>query len=231
MPVCNLCEQEKPASEFYTRQSRCKECAKAKARERYHDPKNTEAIKAYAREYARELREAARNNEPPPRRRQPKQPKQPKQPRQRVYRDKRYRDDPEYRERQKLRTQWRYRTNRTYFVKQRVRTRLMSALQQSANRETKHFVELVGCTPDHLAAWIESKFQPGMTWDNHNQWHIDHIIPLTSFDLLDRTQLRQAFHYTNMQPLWAEVNTQKGNRVVSEDELAAIIRDVVGDDA
>lgn len=245
MPVCNLCEQEKPASEFYTRQSRCKECAKAKQRERYFDPERYEANKAYAREYQKKLREAAQHS---PRvqqariaRAQAREEERRKAREEKIRRawerraEKnalRYSENPKYREEQKARSRRRYRTDRSFFVRQRLRTRLAVALQQAAYREVRHnFEELVGCSADEFVLYMESKFLPGMTWDNFDQWHIDHIIPLTSFDLLDRTQLKQAFHYTNMQPLWAEVNTHKGNRVVSDDELTAIIRDVVGDDA
>ena len=44
-------------------------------------------------------------------------------------------------------------------------------------------------------------------------WHIDHIIPLVSFDLTDRKQFLKACHYTNLQPLWAEENLRKGAKI------------------
>ena len=66
-----------------------------------------------------------------------------------------------------------------------------------------------------LRDYLESKFQPGMTWDNWttNGWHIDHIKPLASFDLTDREQFLRACHYTNLQPLWAIDNLKKGSKV------------------
>jgi len=70
----------------------------------------------------------------------------------------------------------------------------------------------LGCTIDELKARLESPFQPGMTWDNWGLygWHIDHIIPLASFNLEDREQFLKVNHYTNLQPLWCDDNWEKG---------------------
>ena len=49
-----------------------------------------------------------------------------------------------------------------------------------------------------------------MSWENYGKkWHIDHIIPLASFDLTNRQQFLQACHYINLQPLWVSDHKQK----------------------
>ena len=76
-------------------------------------------------------------------------------------------------------------------------------------------VKDLGCTIDELKIYLESKFQSGMTWDNWTSdgWHIDHIKPLSSFDLTNREQFLEACHYTNLQPLWAKDNLLKSDMV------------------
>lgn len=81
-------------------------------------------------------------------------------------------------------------------------------------KKSMGFCKLVGCTMDELKAHIESKFQPGMSWSNYGLygWHIDHIRPISSFDLAIESNIYEAWHYSNLQPLWATDNLKKSNR-------------------
>lgn len=83
-------------------------------------------------------------------------------------------------------------------------------------RKSAPTLKLLGCTLDEARAHIEAQFKPGMTWDNWSDdgWHLDHILPLAGFDLTDSAQQAKAFHYTNLQPLWALENLQKGARIL-----------------
>jgi hypothetical protein len=92
-----------------------------------------------------------------------------------------------------------------------LRSRLNSILKGKAKAGSA--IKDLGCSLEYLKRHLESLFQPGMTWENKGKWHIDHIIPLSLFDLEDRNQLLKACHYTNLQPLWARDNISKGNRV------------------
>jgi len=105
-------------------------------------------------------------------------------------------------------------TDIQYKLKCNLRIRLNTALKN--NYKSGSAVRDLGCSIESFKAYLESKFQSGMTWDNYGMygWHIDHIKPLFSFDLSDRNQFLEACHYTNLQPLWAQDNLTKSNKLI-----------------
>ena len=82
----------------------------------------------------------------------------------------------------------------------------------NGNYKSGSAVRELGCSIEEFKKYIESKFQPGMTWRNHTRrgWHIDHVRPCKSFDLQKISQQCECFHYTNLQPLWWRENLSKG---------------------
>lgn len=103
-------------------------------------------------------------------------------------------------------------TDPAFKCKKMLRNRIVEVLKRQNVVKYQRTAELIGCDREFLRRWIESKFTDGMTWRNHgfNGWHIDHIRPCASFDLTDREQQKQCFHYSNLQPLWAKQNQSKG---------------------
>jgi hypothetical protein len=99
--------------------------------------------------------------------------------------------------------------------------RLRSLLRARLNRQLKFRklgiaskagspVRDMGCSVESLISYLEAKFAPGMSWDNHGaSWELDHIKPLVDFDLTERQQFLEACHYTNLQPLWIEEHLAK----------------------
>jgi hypothetical protein len=121
-------------------------------------------------------------------------------------RTKKYRqDNPEWY--RKYRRDWR-RRNRLI---SNVRAGIWGCL--SGRQKDSSSVEYIGCTLEELWVHLESKFQDGMTRKNYGEWHVDHIRPLSSFDFEVDTEntLHEAWHYTNLQPLWAKDNLSKGS--------------------
>lgn len=102
--------------------------------------------------------------------------------------------------------------------KQDVLFRIISQMRNSVNRylkyRSKHTFDIIGCTPLELKEHLEKQFVEGMSWENKNLWHIDHIIPLSSAKTEE--ELYKLCHYTNLQPLWAEENLKKSNKILVE---------------
>lgn len=107
---------------------------------------------------------------------------------------------------------YRMKNDMLYRLKHRLRTRLASAI--SNNQKSGSAVSDLGCTIIELKQYLENQFIEGMSWNNHSRegWHIDHIQPLSSFNLADPEELKKAVHYTNLQPLWAKDNWSKSNK-------------------
>jgi hypothetical protein len=102
-----------------------------------------------------------------------------------------------------------YRANRA------VRARLHKRLKAAHLKKHWRTCELIGCSDAELKAHLESQFVPGMTWENHGTvWHIDHRVPLASFNLVDPDQQKKACHFTNLQPLFAVENMAKSDKLV-----------------
>ena len=76
-------------------------------------------------------------------------------------------------------------------------------------------VELLGCDKDTFLQHLESQFTEGMTWENYGLkgWHVDHIMPISSYDLTNEDEVKKACHYTNLQPLWWQDNLEKGDKI------------------
>lgn len=100
-----------------------------------------------------------------------------------------------------------------FMLARSLRRRIYMAIKNSYSMKAVSSIELLGDSIDNVRKHIEEKFTNGMVWSNYGKWHIDHIIPLCKFDLRDKEQQKQAFHYTNLQPLWAEDNFKKSKKL------------------
>ena len=106
----------------------------------------------------------------------------------------------------------RYQNDLEFKLRKNLRTRLNRAIRN--NQKAGSAVKDLGCTIAEFKQYLESLWQDGMSWDNYSYhgWHIDHIKPLSKFDLSDPEELKKACHYTNLQPLWKNDNMQKSDK-------------------
>lgn len=104
-------------------------------------------------------------------------------------------------------------------IYQRCRARLYQAVKGYV--KSARTLELIGCSVEYLLEHLENQFTEGMTWENYGEWHIDHIIPCSYFDFRKEEHQRWCFNYKNLQPLWAEDNYAKSNKI--DDNIKALL--------
>lgn len=221
---CGRCKQQKPTAEFYKDKSQkdglcydCKECRKItnkisqkkrlKAKwentkkwrslnqEKFKESKKQSDVKYYKKNKKHILQQNAvykiNNAEKVARCLE-------------ISREKWRQANPDYHKK-------RYHNDINFKLSLNLRTRINSIIKRKIKAGSA--IRDLGCSIEDLKQYLEQQFESGMTWDNHGEWHIDHIKPLSSFDLTNRDEFLQACHYTNLQPLWAKDNLSKGNKL------------------
>ena len=215
--VCSKCKQEKKVCEFGNSKSSkdgllycCKKCNNKRSVEyRKNNPekvleitrnwtaKNPEWVYNRHKKWRDENRELANEikrdwlNKNPEKRKQ-------------------YREN--YKPRKREQRKERRNTDPIFNLTNRMRGRLRKYLIILNISKTNKTFEIVGCSPQFLKEHLEKQFVDGMTWENRSEWHIDHKIPLSSAKTEE--ELYKLCHYTNLQPLWAEENMKKSNKII-----------------
>jgi hypothetical protein len=122
----------------------------------------------------------------------------------------RYAHDPEYNIHERLRAAQR---------RKRQGYKIGDLLRDAIKRDgaSPKVETLLGCGVRDLKTHLERQFTKGMTWPRFcaGDIHIDHIVPLNSFDLSNPDELRAAWAMSNLRPLWAQENLRKGFKRVS----------------
>lgn len=204
---CSVCGEIKPKTEeYFGKLSKakdgfkhsCKECRHQEyksnrehniRRSREYYTKNKERISAQNKIYKEENRERYREHD-------------------RQY----YLDNKEgIKERSKRYLYNRMENDIGFKILQRCRTRLYKAVK--GYEKSARTQELIGCSVEYLLKHLENQFKEGMTWENYGEWHIDHIIPCASFDFTKEEEQFKCFNYKNLQPLWAEENFRKSDKI------------------
>jgi hypothetical protein len=113
-------------------------------------------------------------------------------------------------------------TNNLFKLKCRVRTMIYKSLYHKKFYKKKTSCEILGCSFEEFKKYMESNFEPWMTWENYGNpkdgiyelnktWDIDHIIPLAITETEE--DIIKLNHYTNLQPLCSY-----NNRFIKKDD-------------
>lgn len=113
-----------------------------------------------------------------------------------------------YKEKYRKNERDRYHSDPVYRLKALLRTNVWRYI---INKQGKRTEDILGETFDNVRRHLEIQFVDGMSWNNFGEWHIDHIIPLSSAKTEE--EVFKLNHYTNLQPLWAKDNLSKGSKL------------------
>lgn len=96
------------------------------------------------------------------------------------------------------------------------RTAIYQVLKENNVEKNGHYFEVLKYSPEELISHLEKQFKDGMSWDNYGEWHVDHIIPITSFNIqeIGDEEFMKCWSLSNLQPMWGEENIRKSNKVL-----------------
>lgn len=231
---CIKCKQVKVLEDFYKHKlcsfgysSRCKPCTKVdneisrrknienvKISYRNYYVSNREKILLYHKEYNVKNKEAKKEYD-----------KEYNRYRSQSCKDKKKEYNKEYRERNKDKVREykrnyefnRKRVDKLYRFEKAVRNAIYDGMRRGGYQKKHKANEILGCDFKTFKLHIAKQFKKGMTWDNYGEWHLDHIYPVSLAK--DEKHLLKLNHYTNFQPLWAEDNIRKGNKLVEKQQF------------
>jgi hypothetical protein len=98
------------------------------------------------------------------------------------------------------------------------RTAIYQVLKENNLNKNGHYFEILKYTPEELIQHLESQFTDGMNWENYGDWHVDHKLPITYFNISEPgdEEFMKCWSLDNLQPMWGEENIKKSNKVLNE---------------
>ena len=227
--VCIKCKVKKPFDEFhknknkkYGLQPQCKSCSKEykqanKEIIKEYNKEYREANKEYYKEYGKEYHQANKEKLEEYKKEYYQANKENIKERVKEYHQANKERIKEYskewqRERRK--------TDPLFKMKCNLRKRTWEAFKNQGYSKNTKTQEMLGIDWEVCKEHIERQFKKGMNWNNQGEWHIDHIIPLSSASTLER--LKELCHYTNLQPMWAEDNLIKSDKIIGQQTILRI---------
>ena len=106
----------------------------------------------------------------------------------------------------------RHKNNANAKLANNIRSRINKALK--GHNKSFHTKEILGIDIENYKKWLLFQMTPEM---NFNNIHIDHVKPISSFDISNDNELLEAFNWRNTQPLLKQDNLRKSNKVNEED--------------
>jgi hypothetical protein len=107
-------------------------------------------------------------------------------------------------------------TDPLYRLVSNFRTAIYTVLKESNVDKYGHYFDILQYTPDELINRLELQFKDDMSWENYGEWHVDHIKPISSFDIkeIGDDEFMKCWSLENLQPLWGDENIRKSNKII-----------------
>jgi hypothetical protein len=98
------------------------------------------------------------------------------------------------------------------------RTAIYTVLKESNVDKYGHYFDILGYTPEELINHLEKQFTEGMTWEKYGEFHIDHKLPISSFNIkeIGDEEFMKCWCLDNLQPMWGEENIRKSNKILED---------------
>jgi len=95
------------------------------------------------------------------------------------------------------------------------RTAIYQVLKENNIQKNGHYFEVLQYTPEDLIVHLENQFTDGMSWENYGEWHVDHLLPISLHNIqeIGDEEFMKCWSLSNLQPLWADENIRKSNKV------------------
>lgn len=95
----------------------------------------------------------------------------------------------------------------------RIKKSLAARLRTVMTKDT-HTMTYIGCNIQYLREWFEYNFDSEMNWENYGTyWSIDHVIPVSKFDLIDENEKYKCWNWSNLVPVSTFKNSSKKNNL------------------
>lgn len=106
----------------------------------------------------------------------------------------------------------RYQTDIQFRLSKIYRNRLNSYIKGENDN-----IKYLKCSLIELQNFIEIQFENNMNWDNRSDiWELDHIIPISKFNLENQIHKETCFHWCNLKPILKSDNRQKSNKLFED---------------
>jgi len=110
----------------------------------------------------------------------------------------------------------RYANDPNYKTSVICRNMLKRTLEATSSTKDSRTYEFLGYCNEELKQNIESKFLPGMSWDNYGEWHIDHKYPVSRYIQDGITDPAIINSLDNLIPMWDHHNMSKSAMTLEE---------------